>query len=94
MLLDEINLASAEALQCLSGLLEGGSGSLSLLERGDTASVPRHSEFRLMAAMNPATDVGKKDLPPGIRNRFVYLVSEFIVKIFLYTHIERNDFNT
>lgn len=70
VLLDEINLASAETLQCLSGLLEGGNGSLSTLERGDITAVPRHPNFRLMAAMNPATDVGKKDLPPGIRNRY------------------------
>lgn len=69
VLLDEINLASAETLQCLSSLLEGGHGTLSLLERGDTVGITRHPQFRLMAAMNPATDVGKKDLPPGIRNR-------------------------
>ncbi|XP_054261518.1 midasin-like isoform X2 [Macrosteles quadrilineatus] len=65
VLLDEINLASAETLQCLAGLLEGGA----LLE-GESSSCHPHPEFRLLAAMNPATDVGKKDLPPGIRNRF------------------------
>lgn len=32
--------------------------------------VPRHPDFRLFACMNPATDVGKKDLPPNIRSRF------------------------
>lgn len=36
ILLDEINLAAAEMLECLSGLLEGSSGSLVLLDRGDT----------------------------------------------------------
>lgn len=36
ILLDEINLATAETLECLSGLLEGLSGSLVLLDRGDT----------------------------------------------------------
>jgi midasin len=70
VLLDEINLATAETLQCLSGLLEGSQGSLHLLERGDEKPVKRHSEFRLFACMNPATDVGKKDLPSGLRNRF------------------------
>ncbi|CAH2010078.1 unnamed protein product [Acanthoscelides obtectus] len=34
VLLDEINLANAETLECLSGLLEGSEGSLCLLERG------------------------------------------------------------
>lgn len=39
ILLDEINLAAAETLECLSGLLEGSSGSLVLLDRGDTGTV-------------------------------------------------------
>ena len=34
VLLDEINLASAETLECLSGLLESVAGSVVLLERG------------------------------------------------------------
>lgn len=36
ILLDEINLAAAETLECLSGLLEGNTRSLVLLDRGDT----------------------------------------------------------
>jgi midasin len=70
VLLDEINLANAETLECLSGLLEGSSGSLSLHERGDVESVKRHRDFTIFACMNPATDVGKKELPVGLRNRF------------------------
>ena len=55
-LLAQINLAPAEALERLSGLLEAaGGGSLTLSERGDSTAVPRHPNFRLMAAMNPAT---------------------------------------
>ncbi|XP_046580737.1 midasin-like, partial [Haliotis rubra] len=73
VLLDEINLAAAETLECLSGLLESTSGSVVLTERGDVDPVVRHREFRLFACMNPATDVGKKDLTPGIRNRFTEL---------------------
>ncbi|XP_050541449.1 midasin [Daktulosphaira vitifoliae] len=69
VLLDEINLASAETLQCLSSLLES-CGTINVYERKDTNPIIRHKNFRLMAAMNPATDIGKKDLPPGIRNRF------------------------
>lgn len=34
VLLDEINLAAAETLECLSGLLESQAGSLVLTERG------------------------------------------------------------
>ncbi|XP_067882619.1 midasin [Heterodontus francisci] len=76
ILLDEINLASAETLECLSGLLEGNKSSLVLLDRGDTEPIQRDPEFRLFACMNPATDVGKKNLPPGIRNRFTELYVE------------------
>uniref|UniRef100_A0A8C3JUM0 Midasin n=1 Tax=Calidris pygmaea TaxID=425635 RepID=A0A8C3JUM0_9CHAR len=71
-----INLAAAETLECLSGLLEGSSGSLVLLDRGDTEPLVRHPDFRLFACMNPATDVGKRNLPPGIRNRFTELYVE------------------
>ena len=35
----------------------------------DIEPIIRHENFRLFACMNPATDVGKKDLPVGIRNR-------------------------
>ncbi|XP_030636974.1 midasin [Chanos chanos] len=76
ILLDEINLAAAETLECLSGLLEGTAGSLVLLDRGDTEPLVRHPDFRLFACMNPATDVGKRNLPLGIRNRFTELYVE------------------
>ncbi|KAF2362034.1 ATPase dynein-related AAA domain [Trinorchestia longiramus] len=80
VLLDEINLANAETLECLSSLLESKHGSLTLLERGDDAPVVRHPNFRLFACMNPATDVGKKELPPGLRNRFTEFYMEDLTK--------------
>ena len=70
VLLDEMNLASSETLQRLCGLLDDSSGSVTLTERGDSEALKRHPEFRLFAAMNPATDAGKKDLPSSIRSRF------------------------
>ncbi|KAG0044860.1 AAA ATPase midasin [Gryganskiella cystojenkinii] len=70
ILLDEINLATTETLESLSGLLQDSKGSILLAERGDSEPVVRHPSFRVFACMNPATDVGKKDLPPGLRNRF------------------------
>lgn len=70
VLLDEINLASSETLQRLCGLLNGADSSLTITERGDLAAIERHPSFRIFAAMNPATDVGKKDLAPRIRSRF------------------------
>lgn len=70
ILLDEINLAPMEVLQRIAGLFEGISGSICITERGDTEPLQVHPDFRVIAAMNPPTDVGKKDLPPGLRNRF------------------------
>lgn len=82
VLLDEINLANAETLEYLSGLLEGSSGSLSLIERGDEDLIKRHPDFTLFACMNPATDVGKKELPTGLRNRFTeFFVNELTSKL-------------
>lgn len=75
VLLDELNLAPGEVLQRLSGLLESVTSSLILSERGDVTPIKRHPNFRIFAAMNPATDVGKKSLAPSVRNRF----SEFYV---------------
>lgn len=81
VLLDEINLANAETLECLAGLLEGREGSISLLEKGDKKPVRRHPNFTLFACMNPSTDVGKKDLPAGLRNRFTeFFVEELMEK--------------
>uniref|UniRef100_A0A182LZE9 DNA methyltransferase 1-associated protein 1 n=1 Tax=Anopheles culicifacies TaxID=139723 RepID=A0A182LZE9_9DIPT len=80
VLLDEINLASTETLECLSTILEPD-GSIVLLERGDYTPVKRHPNFRIFACMNPSTDVGKKDLPVGIRNRFTeYFVDELLAE--------------
>lgn len=43
----------------------------------DAEPIVRHEQFRMFACMNPANDVGKKDLPAGIRNRFTEIfVSE------------------
>ena len=69
MLLDEINLASPETLQRISSLLDGTRGTLVLTENGELTPIQRHPSFRLFAAMNPATDVGKRDLPPALRTR-------------------------
>ncbi|KAK4056723.1 AAA ATPase midasin [Microbotryomycetes sp. JL221] len=70
VLLDEVNLASAETLESLSTLLQAPDSSLVLSEQGDLEPIPRHPEFRLFACMNPATDVGKRDLPSGLRAKF------------------------
>ncbi|GAO48771.1 midasin [Saitoella complicata NRRL Y-17804] len=73
LLLDEINLAAADTLESISGLLQEGGGSIMLSEKGDIEPIKPHPEFRIFANMNPATDVGKRDLPSGLRSRFTEL---------------------
>ncbi|CCF56589.1 hypothetical protein KAFR_0B02920 [Kazachstania africana CBS 2517] len=71
LLLDEVNLASADTLENISDLLtESDSRSILLSEKGDAEPIKAHPDFRIFACMNPATDVGKRDLPSGIRSRF------------------------
>jgi len=41
--------------------------------------VPRHPNFRLLAAMNPATDAGKRDLPAPLRNHFTEVSAMLVV---------------
>ena len=41
----------------------------------DKQPIVRNENFRLFGCMNPASDVGKRDIPTGIRNRF----TEFFV---------------
>lgn len=62
LLVDEINLAPPECLDAIVHAL----------------SAPgTHPSFRLFACMNPATDAGKRRLPPGVRTRFTeFFVSE------------------
>ncbi|KAH0289482.1 midasin [Aureobasidium namibiae CBS 147.97] len=76
VLLDEINLASPDTLEALADLFDVSSPSLMLSEAGSVEVIKAHPQFRVFAAMNPATDVGKKDLPLGIRSRFTELYVE------------------
>ncbi|KAK9849644.1 hypothetical protein WJX84_000969, partial [Apatococcus fuscideae] len=77
LLLDEINLAPPEALERIAGLLEDKAAGLTVSERGDANAMQRSPHFRLLAAMNPATDAGKRALPTLLRSRFTELwVSE------------------
>lgn len=72
LLLDEINLASPDTLESISDLLSHASSQRSILlsEKGEVESIQAHKDFRIFACMNPATDVGKRDLPLSIRSRF------------------------
>ncbi|CAK7224448.1 AAA ATPase midasin [Sporothrix curviconia] len=76
LLLDEINLASPDTLESIADLLSSGPGdrpSILLSETGEIDKIEAHPDFRVFGAMNPATDVGKRDLPIGLRSRFTEL---------------------
>lgn len=77
LFLDEINLAPPEALHTIAAVLEGTEHVvLNLIDQG-CVSIRKHPNFRIVGAMNPATDFGKKDLTPPIRNKFTEIwVSE------------------
>uniref|UniRef100_A0A7S3VEM6 Midasin n=1 Tax=Chaetoceros debilis TaxID=122233 RepID=A0A7S3VEM6_9STRA len=79
VLLDEINLASSETLERLCGLLDDAKGSVTLTEKGDSEALRRHPDFRIFAAMNPATDAGKKDLPSSLRSRFTEIYVDELI---------------
>ncbi|KAL8705370.1 MAG: hypothetical protein Q9201_001526, partial [Fulgogasparrea decipioides] len=79
VLLDEINLAAPDTLESVADLLSHGNDggpSLLLTETGETERIQAHKDFRIFAAMNPATDVGKRDLLPGLRSRFTEIFIE------------------
>ena len=79
VLLDEINLASPDTLESIADLLHSGPGSnpsILLSETGKIERVRAHPNFRIFGAMNPATDVGKRDLPMGLRSRFTEIYVE------------------
>lgn len=75
VLLDEINLASPDTLESIADLLTGPNERPSILlsETGEIEKIEAHPNFRIFGAMNPATDIGKRDLPIGIRSRFTEL---------------------
>ncbi|XP_055346473.1 midasin-like isoform X2 [Paramacrobiotus metropolitanus] len=80
VLLDEINLATPELLARLSHIFyrqhadvlppHRSRKHLEMNVCSDDTPIPRHPDFRLLACMNPATDLGKRDLPAAVRSRF------------------------
>lgn len=73
VLLDEVNLATPETLESIADLLcnpDERVPSLLLSESGKLERVEGHPNFRIFSAMNPATDTGKRELPPALRTRF------------------------
>lgn len=99
VLLDEINLASPDTLESLADLFSDtndGGPTILLTDAGDAERVHAHKDFRIFGAMNPATDIGKRDLPISLRSRFTEIFVEApdkdldnlipVVKAYLGTH--------
>lgn len=81
ILLDEINLAEPDVLQCLLLILDSINRSQVHLNFGENDRPIRiHPGFRIFACMNPSTDVGKRDLSIGIRNRFTEFFVDDVVE--------------
>ncbi|XBW36301.1 hypothetical protein QEN19_001887 [Hanseniaspora menglaensis] len=78
LLLDELNLATADTLENIADLLNDDPENRSILlsEKGEAEAIRAHPDFRLFGCMNPATDVGKRDLPTSIRSRFTEIYVE------------------
>ncbi|PYD07051.1 hypothetical protein DND62_31480, partial [Pseudomonas syringae pv. pisi] len=90
ILLDEINLAPFEILEGLTMLLERNTLAVSHDSLGDVRSngekmyyLEAHPNFRIFAAMNPPTDVGKRGLRQSIRNKFT--------EIYVDDHLDEED---
>lgn len=77
ILLDEINLAPPETIQMLSRFLQPNEQEIAVeMNGGDLATIKRHPDFRVFAAMNPPTDVCKRELPASTRSKFTELYVE------------------
>uniref|UniRef100_A0A914Z5M4 Midasin n=1 Tax=Panagrolaimus superbus TaxID=310955 RepID=A0A914Z5M4_9BILA len=70
LLIDEISLASDSVLERLNPLLESSRTVLLTDAGADAEVVVAHSDFQVVATMNPGTDHGKKELSKALRNRF------------------------
>lgn len=75
ILLDEINMAESDVLDCISEMLNPEIQEIRINEGSKT--VQKHPDFRVFGCMNPSTDVGKKELNGIIRTRFTeYYIEE------------------
>ncbi|MFZ4595452.1 MAG: AAA family ATPase, partial [Verrucomicrobiaceae bacterium] len=74
LLLDEINLAEPQNLECLNSVLEHP--RMLVLSEGDGrvygpgGDIPVHPDFRIFATLNPAEYSGRNVLSPAFRDRW------------------------
>lgn len=70
MILDELNLARTEILECLNRLLDDNR-QLFIPEK--QKHIDPHKNFRIFATQNPASYSGRKTLSRAFKNRFISL---------------------
>ncbi|KAH0786656.1 P-loop containing nucleoside triphosphate hydrolase protein [Histomonas meleagridis] len=70
ILLDEVNLAPPETLLALAPIIDG----YLTLPNGEI--IKKHPNFRLFCCMNPATDVGKVNLPETLKHKFISIFTD------------------
>ncbi len=76
ILLDEINMAESDVLDCISEILNPDIQEIRV-QGNEGQTVQKHANFRVFGCMNPSTDVGKKELNGIIRTRFTeYFIEE------------------
>lgn len=68
LLLDELNLASSEVVECLNRILDD---NRQFFCSETQEAIPCHPEFRLFATQNPVSYLGRNQLSDAILNRFV-----------------------
>lgn len=68
LILDELNLAKTEILECLNRLLDD---NRELFIPEQQKHIKPHPNFRIFATQNPSSYSGRKTLSRAFRNRFV-----------------------
>ena len=76
ILLDEINMAESDVLDCIGEMLNPDITEV-YVQENEGQTIQKHPDFRVFGCMNPSTDVGKKELNGIIRTRFTeYYIDE------------------
>lgn len=70
LILDELNLARTEILECLNRLLDD---NRELFIPEQQIHIKPHKNFRIFATQNPPTYSGRKTLSRAFKNRFISL---------------------
>ncbi len=71
LILDELNLAKTEILECLNRLLDD---NRELFIPEQQKHIKPHKSFRIFATQNPSSYSGRKKLSRAFRNRFISLM--------------------